>query len=162
MNKKNYAILIVDDEAAYSKGLTKILEIEGYIIQTVLSAEEAIEKIKHKKYQMVVTDLMMGGMNGIELLEKIIDLKQDMKVILMTAYATIPTAVEAMKKGAVSYFVKGNDPVELIEEIEKVYEEYKKLELFSKFYDEKEKSLLVSENKEFKKIIDMAGKARSL
>ena len=158
MNSKNYEILIVDDEAAYSKGLTKILEIEGYIIETVLSAEDAIEKMKHKKYQMVVTDLMMDGISGIELLEKIMDLRQDIKVILMTAYATIPTAVDAMKKGAVSYFVKGNDPVELIEEIEKVYEEYKKSELFSKIYDKKEESLLDSENKEFKKIIDMARK----
>jgi two-component system response regulator HydG len=158
MNNKNYHILIVDDEAAYSKGLTKILEIEGYLIETVLSAEAAIEKTKQKKYQMVVTDLMMNGMNGIDLLEKIVALKQDIKVILMTAYATIPTAVEAMKKGAVSYFVKGNDPVELIDEIEKVYTEYKKSELSSKTYDKKEKSILQSENKEFKKVIDMAGK----
>ena len=158
MNNKNYQILIVDDEAVYSKGLSKILAIEGYIIETVLSAEDAMEKIKHKKYQMVVTDLMMDGMNGIELLEKIIVLNQDIKVILMTAYATIPTAVEAMKKGAVSYFVKGNDPVELIEEIEKVYKTQKKSELLSKTYDKKEKSLLVSENSEFEKIIDMARK----
>ena len=158
MNNKNYKILIVDDEAVYSKGLSKILEIEGYIIETVLSAEDAMEKIKHKKYHMVVTDLMMDGMNGIELLEKILDLKQDIKVILMTAYATIPTAVEAMKKGAVSYFVKGNDPIELIEEIEKVYKKHKKSELLAKTYDKKEKSLLVTENKEFEKIIDMARK----
>lgn len=158
MNTKNYHILIVDDEAAYSKGLTKILEIEGYLIETVLSAEAAMEKIKHKKYQMVVTDLMMDGINGIELLEKIVTLKQDIKVILMTAYATIPTAVEAMKKGAVSYFVKGNDPIELIDEIAKVYNEYKKSEVSPKTNDKREKSILQSENKEFKKVIDMAGK----
>ncbi|MGH4122124.1 MAG: sigma-54-dependent transcriptional regulator [Clostridium sp.] len=158
MKNKNYGILIVDDEAAYSKGLAKILEIEGYLIETALSAEDAIEKLKHKKYQMVVTDLMMDGMNGIELLEKTVELKQDIKVILMTAYATVPNAVEAMKKGAVSYFVKGNDPVELIEEIDKAYKEYKKSELNSKTYDKKESSLLESENKEFKKIIDMARK----
>ena len=158
MNTRNYQILIVDDEAAYSKGLAKILQIEGYIIDTVLSAEAALVKIKHKKYQMVVTDLMMDGMNGIDLLEKIIDFKQDIKVILMTAYATIPTAVEAMKKGAVSYFIKGNDPIELILEIEKVYKEYEKSELYSKTYDKKDKLLLESENKEFEKIIDMARK----
>ncbi|MBU3145332.1 sigma-54 dependent transcriptional regulator [Clostridium sp. CF012] len=158
MTNKNYDILIVDDEAAYSKGLAKILEIEGYLVETVLSAEDAIVKINHKKYQMVVTDLMMNGMNGIELLEKIIAYDDDIKVILMTAYATISTAVEAMKKGAVSYFVKGNDPVELIEEIEKAYKEYKKSEVSSKIYDKKEKSLLESENSEFKKIIDMARK----
>jgi len=158
MNNKNYGILIVDDEAAYSKGLTKILEIEGYTIETVLSAEDAIEKIKHKKYQLVLTDLMMDGINGIELLEKIIELDQDIKVILMTAYATIANAVDAMKKGAVSYFVKGNDPVELIQEIEKAYKDYKKSELTSKTYDKKENLLLDSENKDFKKIIDMARK----
>ncbi|MBZ9686975.1 sigma-54 dependent transcriptional regulator [Clostridium estertheticum] len=158
MNSKNYQILIVDDEGAYSKGLAKILEIEGYILETVLSAEDAIEKIKHNKYQMVVTDLMMDGMNGIELLEKIIAYDDDIKVILMTAYATVPNAVEAMKKGAVSYFVKGNDPVELIEEIEKAYKEYKKSELNSKTYDKREKLVLESENSEFKKIIDMTRK----
>ncbi|MEK6265610.1 MAG: sigma-54 dependent transcriptional regulator [Clostridium sp.] len=158
MTNKNYQILIVDDEADYSKGLTKILEIEGYIVETVLSAENAVEKIKHKNYQMVITDLMMDGMTGIELLEKIVELDKDIKVILMTAYATISTAVEAMKKGAVSYFVKGNDPVELIEEVEKSYEEYKKSELNAKTYDKNEKSLLESENKEFRKIIDMARK----
>ena len=158
MNTKDYGILIVDDEAAYSKGLAKILEIEGYTLETVLSAEDAIEKIKHKKYQMVVTDLMMNGMNGIELLEKIIALKNDIKVILMTAYATVPNAVDAMKKGAASYFVKGNDPVELINEIEKAYKEYKKSELLSKTYDKKEKLLLESDNSEFKKVIDMARK----
>ncbi|MFT5872325.1 MAG: two-component system response regulator HydG [Clostridium sp.] len=158
MNNKNYRILIVDDEAAYSKGLTKILEIEGYTIETVLCAEAAIAKIKHKKYQMVLTDLMMDGINGIELLEKIIELDQDIKVILMTAYATISNAVDAMKKGAVSYFVKGNDPIELINEIEKIYNAYKKSELASKVYDKKENLLLESENKNFKRIIDMACK----
>ncbi|MCB2310965.1 sigma-54 dependent transcriptional regulator [Clostridium tagluense] len=158
MKNKNYGILIVDDEAAYSKGLAKILEIEGYLIETVRSAEDAMEKLKKKKYQMVVTDLMMDGMNGIELLEKTLELNKDIKVIVMTAYATVPTAVDAMKKGALSYFVKGNDPVELIDEIEKVYEEYKKSELHSKTYDKKENSLLESENREFKKIIDMARK----
>lgn len=158
MNSKDYGILIVDDEVAYSRGLAKILELEGYIVETELSAEAAIEKFKHKKYQLVVTDLMMDGMSGIDLLEKIVELNQDIKVILMTAYATISTAVEAMKKGAVSYYVKGNDPVELITEIGKAYKEYKRLELNSKTYDEKEKLLLESENSEFKKIIDMARK----
>ena len=158
MKTRNYQILIVDDEAAYSKGLAKILQIEGYTIETVLSAEAALVKIKHKKYQMVVTDLMMDGMNGIDLLEKIKDFKQDIKVILMTAYATIPTAVEAMKKGAVSYFIKGNDPALLILEIEKVYEQYEESALSSKTYDNKDKLLLESENKEFEKIIDMARK----
>jgi two-component system response regulator HydG len=158
MENKNYKILIVDDEAAYSKGLTKILELEGYMIETVLCAEHAIEKIKQTSYQMIVTDLMMDGMDGIGLLEKILELEQGIKVILMTAYATVPNAVEAMKKGAVSYFVKGNDPGELIAEIENVYDEYKKTQLSAKIYDEKEELLLESENKEFQKIIDMTRK----
>ncbi len=158
MKIKNYEILIVDDEVAYSKGLAKILEIEGYTIDTVISAEDAIKKLKNKNFQMVVTDLMMAGDSGIELLEKIVETAQDIKVILMTAYATVSTAVEAMKKGAVSYFVKGNDPMELLEEIEKACKEYKKSELISKTYDKKEKSLLTSENKDFKKIIDMSRK----
>lgn len=158
MEKRRYKILIVDDEAAYSKGLTKILEIEGYEIETALSAEEALKKIETSNYQLIITDLMMDGMNGIELLERIISNGKDSKVILMTAYATIATAVEAMKKGAISYFVKGNDPVELVTEIEKNYKLYLQKKLESKQYNSNENAFLESENKEFKKIIDMAKK----
>lgn len=158
MEKRRYKVLIVDDEVAYSKGLTKILEIEGYEIETALSAEEALKKIEISDYQLIITDLMMDGMDGIELLEKVISNRKDIKVILMTAYATIATAVEAMKKGAISYFVKGNDPIELVTEIEKSYKLYLQKKLESKKYNKNENAFLESENREFKKIIDMANK----
>ncbi len=110
MKAQDYQILIVDDEIEYTIILKKILDLEGFSIQTVSNAEEALFKLKLKKYDLVLTDLMMDGMNGIELTENIKANTPETFVILMTAYATIDNAVDAMKKSADSYFVKGNDP----------------------------------------------------
>lgn len=154
MEKRQYNILIVDDELEYAKGMSKILEIEGYQVSTAISAEKAFEQIAKQAVHMIITDLMMDGMDGIAFLEKIKKHYPDTAVILMTAYATIQTAVEAMKKGAVSYYVKGNDPNELIEEVEKTYLKYQISH--GQANEVKEKTLLVSENKEFSKVIEMA------
>lgn len=117
MNTNPFKILIVDDEIDYTNILKKILMLEDFDIDTVSSGEDALKYLKFKPYNLVLTDLMMEGMDGIELTEKIKDNYPEAKVILMTAYATIDNAVRAMKKGADSYFVKGNDPHDLIKEI---------------------------------------------
>lgn len=162
MSKEKFKILVVDDENMYSKGLKKILLLDGYDIDIVTSPEEAIETFKRQIYQLVITDLMMKKMNGLELLSHINKNFKDTKVILMTAYATIPNAVEAMKNGAVAYYVKGNNPDELISEIDKVFLEYENRvnnELISCANNENEEIVLETKNKEFQKTIDMARKA---
>lgn len=158
MKPQDYTILIVDDEIEYTSILKKILELEGFSIQTVSSAEEALFKLKLKQYDLVLTDLMMDGMNGIELLEKVNTNTPETCFILMTAYATIDNAVEAMKKGADSYFVKGNDPEELVSEILSLYES-KKRKSTQPDYSEQQILIPHSKNKAFIKVLEMARRA---
>jgi len=122
MKKNDFDILIVDDEIEYTKSFRKIIDLEGYTVTTASSGDEALSKLNFKHYHLVITDLMMEGMNGIQLIESIHEFYPKTQVILMTAYATIENAIEAMKKGAFSYYVKGNDPEELMTDIHKVYE----------------------------------------
>ncbi len=125
MNRKAFQILIVDDEALFADGIRQILEYEGYDLQWAISAEEALQKLLWKHYDLVLTDLMMPGMSGMDLIRHINVNKQSVSpktsVILMTAYATIPNAVEAIREGAAGYYVKGNDPTELLAEVDKVF-----------------------------------------
>lgn len=158
MKPEDYTILIVDDEIEYTNILSKILKLEGFSIQTVSSGEEALFKLKLRYYDLVLTDLMMDGMTGLELLEKAHSELSDTCFILMTAYATIDNAVEAMKKGADSYFVKGNDPEELVSEILSLYES-KKRKSNNKGSHEKPILIPTSKNKEYIRVIDMAKKA---
>jgi len=158
MRAEDYSILIVDDEIEYTKILKKILGLEGFNIQTVSSAEDALFKLKLKPYDLVLTDLMMDNMNGIELLERVKAGIPETFVILMTAYATIDNAVEAMKKGADSYFVKGNDPDELVTEILSIYTSQKRK---SEFSHESDEQILIptSKNKAYNHTLKMAKKA---
>lgn len=118
----NFRILIVDDEDEYRDILKRILEINAYDADTAVSGQDALVKIKKDEYDLVLSDLIMPGMDGVELLGEIKKIKKDIEVILVTGYGSIENAVEAMRKGAFSYFVKGNAPEELLGEIEKVRE----------------------------------------
>ena len=158
MTPEKYNILIVDDETAYSSILKKILKLEGFSIDTVISAEIALEKIEKKSYNLILTDLMMNGIDGIKLIEKIKSKNSTADIILMTAYATIENAIEAVRKGADSYFVKGNDPEELISEIKKIYGT-SKLKAAKSNIKENEPLLPTSYNKEFSDLIKNVKKA---
>lgn len=102
-------ILIVDDETLQRDILTTILSDEGYETCSAASGEEALKLAKATEPDIVLTDLKMGKMDGIELLEKLKGLKQPPTVILMTAFGTVDSAVDAMKKGAFDYLTKPLD-----------------------------------------------------
>lgn len=153
---QHFNVLIVDDELAYRTVLSKILSKNGYPSISAESGQEALALLKEKKFDLVLTDLMMGGMNGIELLESIKSLYSDTEVIMITGHGTIKNAVEAIKKGAFSYFIKGNDPEELLLEIKKIA---KMSDLSRKNSDSKPDVLLSSKNKKFAHIINTAKKA---
>ncbi|MGX8794526.1 sigma-54-dependent transcriptional regulator [Fusibacter sp. JL298sf-3] len=116
----NHQILVVEDEKDYALGLKEILELEGYAVTIAHSAEEALVRLSRNLYDLVLTDLMLGKMDGIALLEAIKANHYGTKVLLMTAYATVENAVKAMKIGAASYYVKGNPVESLIEEIKAI------------------------------------------
>jgi two-component system NtrC family response regulator len=102
-------VLVVDDEKNYLVVLEDLLEDEGYKVLTASSGAEALEIIKAKPVDTVLSDIKMPGMTGIDLLEKIQAEDPDLPVILMTAYAEVDQAVEAMKKGALDHLQKPFD-----------------------------------------------------
>jgi two-component system NtrC family response regulator len=102
-------ILVVDDEKNYLLVLSAVLEEEGYEVLTAQGGHEALEIQKSSDLDLILTDMKMPAMDGIELLENIKGLDPDLPVIMMTAHGTIDKAVEAMQKGAYSYILKPFD-----------------------------------------------------
>lgn len=101
-----FNILVVDDEEDILNILKFILEKDGYSVDTALNGEEAFTKVRKNRYDIVLTDLKMPGMDGMELLERVRDYNPEIDVVIMTAYASVESAVTAIKKGASDYIVK--------------------------------------------------------
>ena len=99
-------ILIVEDDDLMRELMTKILAGENYHIVQAPSGEEALQLIQEQTIDLVLTDLRLTGMNGLQLLTEIRAFDQEIVVIVMTAYASVETAVEAMRKGAYDYLTK--------------------------------------------------------
>jgi DNA-binding NtrC family response regulator len=107
-------ILIVDDEKAQRDILQTILSREGYRTVTAASGQDAIEKLKDDEFELILTDLKMQGMSGMELLEKVLEDSPHQCIIIMTAHGTINSAVEATRKGAFNYLEKPLDREHLL------------------------------------------------
>jgi DNA-binding NtrC family response regulator len=116
------AILVVDDERAIGIAIQRLLAARGYEVETALSGEEALEKLDHRTYQLVITDLNLKGITGMEVLRAAKERSPDSAVIMITAYGSEKIAVEAMKAGATDYLPKpfDNDELELV--VERVLE----------------------------------------
>src|ERR671924_85227 len=99
-------ILIVEDDDLMRELLTKILAGENYHISQASSGEEALKLVQDQPVDLVLTDLRLTGMNGLQLLSEARALDPEIVVIIMTAYASVETAVEAMRKGAYDYLTK--------------------------------------------------------
>lgn len=99
-------ILIVDDEPDICRALEFLITKEGYDVSIVNTGEDAIEKLKQVSFDVILTDLKMGKVDGMGVLEKAKEISPDTAVIIMTAFASIESAVEAMKRGAADYIVK--------------------------------------------------------
>lgn len=106
-------ILIVDDEKIVRESLKHWFEEEGYIIETAENGMSALEKFSPGAYDLALLDMKMPGMTGLELLKKIKQIDEDCIVILITAFASVPTAIQALKDGAYDYVTKPVDPDEL-------------------------------------------------
>ena len=102
----NETILIVDDEASTREGLAKALKLSGYEILLAKDGYEALEILQKKNADLMLTDLRMGGMGGLQLIEETKKINPLLKIIVFTAYGTIETAVEAMKRGAYDFISK--------------------------------------------------------
>ncbi|MGA2133868.1 MAG: sigma-54 dependent transcriptional regulator [Bryobacteraceae bacterium] len=106
-------ILIVDDETVVRDSLGKWFSSEGYQSRPVASAREALESIQNTEYDVALLDIKMPGMDGMELQSRLREADPELTVIIMTGYASVETAVQALKQGAYDYITKPIDPDEL-------------------------------------------------
>lgn len=107
-------VLVVDDDENFRTLIRTPLTKEGYYVQTIESGDKAIEKIKETYFDLVLTDLVMGGFNGIDLLKEIKIISPETVVIMITAHASLQTAIEATKLGAYDYIEKPCSVEELL------------------------------------------------
>lgn len=121
--KKTESILIVDDERIVRESLYHWFEEEGYIVDTADSAESALLKFEKGKYDLFLVDMKMPGMNGLELLTKVKETDPNAIVILITAFASVPSAIKALKEGAYDYITKPVDPDELANIVKKAFDQ---------------------------------------
>lgn len=118
---QNARISIVEDDASFASFLKTILADEEYSVQIFNDPELALKEINKFSPHLVITDLKMPKMNGIKFIEKAKDILPDTEFIVITAFGTIPSAVEAMKKGAIDYITKPlSSPEEFLEVIKKI------------------------------------------
>ncbi|MBW1900124.1 MAG: sigma-54-dependent Fis family transcriptional regulator [Deltaproteobacteria bacterium] len=113
-------ILIVDDELIMRESLAGWLERDGHDVQTAASGEEALEKLKGARFDILLVDIKMEGISGLDVLKQVKDNDPEVAVVMITAYGSISTAIEAMKNGAYDYLLKPFDPNELGLLIEKI------------------------------------------
>lgn len=99
-------ILIIEDEIMLAESLKVALERYGFIAHAVNTGEEAMIKMKEGTYDLILLDLYLPGMNGIEILKMARDMDVQSKVIIMTAYGSLETSIEGMRLGAIDYINK--------------------------------------------------------
>ncbi|MBI5640537.1 MAG: sigma-54-dependent Fis family transcriptional regulator [Nitrospirae bacterium] len=99
-------LLIVEDEETLRESLKRVFLREGFEIDVANTAESALKIIEERSYELIITDIILPGINGIELLKKSRELSPDQTVIIITAYGSLETAVEALRAGAYDYIVK--------------------------------------------------------
>jgi DNA-binding NtrC family response regulator len=119
-------ILVVDDEAIVRESIRDWLKDSGYEVSVAESGEEALKLIQKQNFGVMILDLRLPGMNGIDVLKKVKVLKPDIKSIVITAYPTMLTQEEATKLGAIDYLVKPVFPDKLEELIRNTVGEVEK------------------------------------
>jgi DNA-binding NtrC family response regulator len=120
MSQPRPRILIVDDEEIVRESLSGWLEQDGYAVETAADGSSGLDKVREGPWSILLVDLKMPGMDGLQVLEAARKLQPDLSVVMITAYATVETAVKAIKLGATDYIVKPFDPEELSLLIQKV------------------------------------------
>lgn len=121
MNSKG-SILIVDDEAVVRDSLGKWFGEEGYAVEMASTAREALLKLPAQRWDLALVDIKMPGMDGLELQRKVHEVDPQIIIIIMTGYASVETAVQALKNGAYDYIMKPFDPDDLSHVISKALE----------------------------------------
>lgn len=154
-------VLIVDDEMDFRSLLGIILKRRGFTVKEASNGIEAKEMLEKEHYDVLLTDLVMDKCDGLELLEHASTKYPGMDTIIMTAFGSIENAVMAMKKGAFSYFIKSNDPQEILFDLEKI-SKIKKLGAENRLLRDAvvdNNVMLESKSEAFQRAIDIAKRA---
>ena len=115
-------VLIVDDEEMFVESLSERLTVRDFDVTTSLSGEDAVEKVTHYNYDVVVLDVAMPGMSGIDTLREVKSIKPLTEVIMLTGHAEVSSAIEGMKLGALDILLKPCETEELVQKINKAYD----------------------------------------
>jgi DNA-binding NtrC family response regulator len=156
-----FNILIVDDEESYCEALAMVLRTEGYRVTLCTRPTEVVGLLRSEPFDLVISDLIMPGMDGVTLLKTVKSHWPDMRFIITTAYGTIENAVEAMRRGALTYIIKGSAPEKLLREVERV-KKLKAPDAEKEGGDPdalSEDFLLSTKNPEYREALQMAEKA---
>jgi DNA-binding NtrC family response regulator len=145
-------ILIVDDESVVRDSLGKWFSEEGYNVETASSAREALLKLPTERWDLALLDIKMPGMDGLELHRKLREAHPEIIVIIMTGYASVETAIQALKDGAYDYITKPFDPDDLTHIIQKALEHYRT----------KQENLRLRENLEEIQTVELVGQSAAI
>ncbi len=152
-------ILIVDDELVMRESLAGWLERDGHIIETASSGEEALTKLKATRFDILLVDIKMEGISGLEVLKRVKADDPDVAVVMITAYGSIATAIEAIKTGAYDYLLKPFDPNELGLLIEKIVDHQaqarENLFLKEQFKDRTRFESMIGQSEPMQKVFDL-------
>jgi DNA-binding NtrC family response regulator len=155
----NVKILIVDDELIMRESLAGWLERDGHAVQTAVSGEEALEKVKETHFDILLVDIKMEGISGLDVLRKVKETDPDSEVVMITAYGSIPSAIEAMKDGAFDYMLKPFDPNELGVLIEKIIQHQEQarenIYLKEQYKDRTRFESMIGQSKPMQEIFDL-------
>jgi two-component system NtrC family response regulator len=158
MNLEATKILIVDDEYVVGQGCHMVLSEKGHTVDICLTGKEALETILDRAYDLLLLDMKLPDIDGMEILKTIREKKPSVYVVVMTGYSTVKNAVEAMKRGAFDYLAKPFSDDELILAVEKAIENKRLVEenlsLRKQLFERFEFSNIVGENPNILKIFD--------
>ena len=121
----NDKILVVDDEPKLARSLALILQRAGYGVTTAACADEALQLLQAGAYDLVFLDIKLPDQSGVQLLPQIRGLYPDMPVLMLTAHASLESAIEAVRAGARDYLLKPIDPEAILDRVQKILEEQK-------------------------------------
>src|ERR1039457_2188624 len=113
MKPSDISILIVDDETSIRDALTQWFELDGYQVSSAEDANSALLKLQQGSWDIVMLDIKMPGIDGLELQRRIKKIDKNIITIMITAFASVDTSVQALKEGAFDYIVKPVDPDEM-------------------------------------------------
>lgn len=159
MDNKNFGILIVDDESIVRESLYKWFLEDGFRVETAENAADALKKLQNSSFDIAFVDIRMPGMDGLELQRRIKEIDKSLVVIIITAFASVESAVRALKEGAYDYVTKPIDPDELSHIVSNIINQKKlmleNIQLKQKIEDLIQVEEIVGESPQIKKVFEL-------